>query len=142
MIRRFFVHVRRWLCRQLCPCQSRPSRPGSVSFTVVGEKPMLTVRGTLPAVVGSTDVATRNLTLSITNPDGTVLDPVTISKPVAEPDFTFAVERNAVINCKLVDVDEDGNESEPSTSGPFTAKDTFPPAKPGEVSFAVIGQTP
>lgn len=105
---------------------------------------MLTVKGTLPplAGAGSEDVATREITLAITNPDGTVLDPVTIEKQAADTDFTFAVERNATITASLEDLDADGNASPVTTSPPFQAKDTFPPPAPGQIGFNVVGQTP
>lgn len=101
---------------------------------------MLVVEATFPAP-GASDVAEREVTLSVTLADGTAIDPVTITKPVAETSFTFTVASGATIVASQVDYDASGNASPATTSGPFVAADTFPPPAPGQIAFAVIGQT-
>lgn len=117
----------------------RIPRPGPIHFVTQEEKMMLIVQGTLPPP-GAADVAQREITINVTLADGTVLDPVTITKGIAESVFTFAAPRNATITTSQVDVDGDGNRSAPTLSGPFEAADTFPPPAPGQIGFSVVGQ--
>ena len=100
---------------------------------------MLIVQGTLPPATAS-DVATQEVTLSITPAGGG--DPVVtvITKPVAETTFTFNVDVGATILASLVQIDGSGNRSAATESGPFVAADTFPPPAPGAIGFTVVGQ--
>lgn len=86
----------------------------------------------LPAA--GVDVESRELTVTI---NGT-------AQPVLTPDkfattTRISVPQDSTIHLSLVDIDDAGNRSEPSTYD-FVALDTLPPATPGALGVTLVGE--
>lgn len=84
----------------------------------------------------SQDVVSRELTVVV---DGVYRDPVVF--PAYEVSLgRVSVPQDSEVVVSLVDVDDAGNRSEPSTIS-FKALDVVPPAAPGGLSVTVVGET-
>lgn len=82
------------------------------------------------------DVVSRELTVVV---DGVYRDPVVF--PAYEVSFgRISVPQDSEVVVSLVDVDDAGNRSEPSTVS-FKAIDVVPPAAPGGLNVTVVGET-
>lgn len=93
------------------------------------------VYGVSAAAPVDSDVVERRLTVDVEDSD-----PVTTTFGGDTTDLgEVKVERDAVVELSLVDVDSSGNVSEPATFS-FTATDTIPPARPGEFGVTLIRQ--
>lgn len=84
-----------------------------------------------PAV--DSDVATRRLTVTINGEVSSAVD-----HPASTTSFgEIAAPQDASVVVTLVDVDDAGNESQPSFFE-FTAKDTIPPSQPGSLGVTLV----
>lgn len=88
-----------------------------------------------PAPAGIDDFDHREATVTV---DGVARDTVTVAKDATE--FTADFDRNVAVSVSLRDVDTSGNKSDPSDPLTFTATDTVPPPKPGELSVSKVEQ--
>lgn len=84
-----------------------------------------------PAV--DSDVATRRLTVTINGEVSSAVD-----HPASTTSFgEITAPQDASVVVTLVDVDDAGNESQPSFFE-FTAKDTIPPSQPGSLGVTLV----
>lgn len=85
--------------------------------------------------VGAADVVERRLTVTIGAGEPQLLNPAT--------DATESIELsgndNEPVHAELVDVDDAGNVSQPSTLDAILA-DTLPPPAPGAMGITVTGE--
>lgn len=88
----------------------------------------------LPELVDA-DVVSRELTVQVADLPPAVS---TVDKLTTEVDG-FSGEQNAPVKISLIDIDDAGNRSEPSVLE-ASLLDTFPPAKPGELSLVETGE--
>jgi len=124
-----------WLRRQLRDWLCRPQTPGPV-YVFLGETQMasaLRVTVALPPLAAGEagEVVKRRLTRIVNGGE-----PVSVEFDATEVSTVFDVEQDDVVNLALVNIDDAGNVSAPSTRE-FTALDTIPPAAPGEMDVAV-----
>lgn len=111
-------------------------KPGPVKVQIVGEEPMdvMIYNVELPPAV-SHDVVARKLTVAREG-----VSPVEIDLPKdALLVENLTGPQDSVVTLSLVDIDDAGNESEPSVAT-FTLVDNIPPAKPGEIAIAIVGE--
>ena len=109
----------------------RLKRPGLVFLTIKNEvNDMLFFQLTLPAP-GASDVIKRTLTTQIGS-----ASPVSIDLAVADSVPEMSGADNDVVQGYLVDVDDAGNSSDPSSFS-FVLTDTIPPPAPGQVGLTV-----
>lgn len=87
---------------------------------------------TLPAP-GANDVVSRKLSTSINGGEATVTE---LPGDALETEALYADDDN--VSLTLVDVDDAGNESAPSPTLEFVAKDTIAPNAPGELGATLI----
>lgn len=114
-------------------------RPGIMKIVFLGEdRNMLQFKVLLPLLASGHDVASRELTVQIDDGEAVVY---TVAADVLEVDG-LSGEQDATVLLTLVDIDDADNRSiEPSTLEAVLT-DTIPPAKPGELSLVVTGETP
>lgn len=91
------------------------------------------VYGVTAGVAGAADVVERRMTVEV---DGTVVETKTFAGDVVDLG-ELKVAQNANIVLTLVDVDDVGNVSQP-TSCVFVATDTVAPPAPGNFGVAVL----
>jgi hypothetical protein len=114
----------------------RSGRPGVPKITFLREdRDMIQFKVVLPEVADS-DVVSRELSVKIGEgePDVRI-----VAAGVVEVEG-FEGPQNAPVVLSLLDIDDAENRSEPSTLETVLA-DTFPPAKPGELSLVATGET-
>lgn len=113
-----------------------PPQPGEIVFDAIGEDEMglITFDIQLPEV-GAPDVVEREFTLQV---NGGEKDVRSLSGDARVVEG-LAVEEGSSIELLLVDIDDAGNRSEPSGLI-TTVRDTFPPAKPGDMRMTVTGE--
>jgi hypothetical protein len=99
-----------------------------------GDKDMLKFYLALPTK-GSADVVSRELTVAVAGAEPVVY--TLGGDEVASAEFVGS--DNDVVVGSLVDVDDAGNKSQPSTFE-FTLLDTIPPVTPGAVGLVVTGE--
>lgn len=87
-----------------------------------------------PALVppGDDDVVTRRVSVST---DGAA--PVVTDYPAAAAEFVRTVSEDSVLTITLTHLDDNGNESAPSTLT-LTVYDTTPPAAPGAMTYTLV----
>lgn len=117
-----------------------PDRPDVFTLILIGEDQMAqknVYRLQLP-VLGPSDVVNRELTISKEVSDGALevdqqfnIDPTTT---VLEEVKILQGQKGLV---ELVDIDENGNRSEPR-SFPYDAQDVTPPPQPGEFALDFV----
>lgn len=86
----------------------------------------------LPAA--GVDVESRELTVTI---DGTAQPAMTPAK--GDVSTQIKVPQDSTCHLSLVDIDDAGNRSEPSTFD-FVATDTLPPATPGALGVNLVSE--
>lgn len=110
-------------------------RPVRFRISLRRQESNMLVYGVSAAAPVDSDVVERRLTVDVEDSD-----PVTTTFGGDTTDLgEVKVERDAVVELSLVDVDSSGNVSEPATFS-FTATDTIPPARPGEFGVTLIRQ--
>lgn len=127
LLRDLRIVFRNWLLK--------PETPGPIYLVSVRTRDaMAKLLGNMlaipPVTVG--DIAVRKLTVKVGDADAVSVD----LKPT-DAQYEVVAGDNVVFTVSLVDVDQDGNVSEPSTAT-FTSKDTVPPPKPGEFHVAAV----
>jgi hypothetical protein len=116
-------------------------KPGLVTFTIVGERSVIGMADqiqfsvNLPAKAAP-DVVSRELTVVIGDgePDVRALAGDVLVVEGLEGD------QDATVELSLVDIDDGGNRSEPSTASGVLV-DTVAPPTPGALAIEVIGET-
>ena len=115
------------------------STPGQLQIVFTKKRRMghmdtISFKVVLPTLLDA-DVVSRELTVQVSD-----LPPVvaTLDTAATESDG-YSGEQDAPVTVTLVDLDDAGNRSEPSTLS-VTLTDTFPPAKPGELSLVQTGE--
>jgi hypothetical protein len=118
---------------------SRPAKPGLLSIINLRElEPnVITFDVALPALSTPHDVVRRELTVTV---DGGTPD-VRTANPEDASVTGFSVPQDASVSLSLVDIDDAGNPSAPSTLT-YVAADTVPPAQPGELGITNVRETP
>jgi len=86
---------------------------------------------------GASDVVSREVTATV-NAD----PPKTTALPGSALEVVELFQHGDNVSIVLVDVDGAGNRSQPSDPLGFTAADTFPPPKPGELAIGNVEQVP
>lgn len=113
-----------WLV--LCYEPKKPEQPGPIN-AILKEEPMagiLVYDVGLPPIAEGSDTASRELTLTVGDGQPEVI-------PLgADPTVRIRVPQDSAVVLSLVNIDDGGNRSEPSTQS-FTALDTIPPEAPG-----------
>lgn len=93
------------------------------------------VYGVSAAAPVDNDVVERRLTVDVQGSET-----VTTAFSADTTDFgEIMVERNALVDVSLVDVDDSGNVSEPATIS-FVATDTIPPSRPSDLQVTLLRQ--
>lgn len=117
----------------------RLRRPGRVFIVIYEERKMgmLVFKLVLP-VVAAMDVVKRHLQVQL----GTGAEPQVfeLDKNVTETE-EFRAPQGTVVTGSLIDEDDAGNRSEPSTFE-FTLEDTIAPPQPGQVGLVVTNEEP
>ncbi len=114
----------------------RLGRPGTLKIILLREESdMIQFKVVLPAV-SDDDVVARELSVKIGAGEALVQTVAVDAEEVAG----FEGEQDAAVSLALVDVDDAGNRSEASTLEAILL-DTFPPAKPGELSIVATGES-
>jgi len=126
------VNINRWLDWIFC---NKPvnNKPGPI-YVILKEKDMASIFRVEVAfpVLTDADVVSREFAYKV----GEDAEVVTVyDKDV--PSVELRLPQNATVALRLVDIDDAGNRSEPSERT-FTAVDTVPPAKPGELNVTVL----
>jgi hypothetical protein len=113
----------------------RLRKPGVVFLRLVSEEDsMLKFVLMLPAA-GAADVVTRRLVVKIGDAEPTTAE---LAGDAVES-VEMSGEENAAVVGSLVDVDDAGNESEPSTFS-FVLLDTIAPPQPGAIGLKVTAE--
>jgi len=86
---------------------------------------------------GASDVGQREVTTTV-NSD----PPKTTALPETATTYVDTFQNGDNVSIVLVDVDKAGNRSQPSDPLGFTATDTFPPPKPGELAIGNVEEVP
>jgi hypothetical protein len=82
--------------------------------------------------VGATDVVERRLTVIVGSDD-----PISITPAVTDTESQeFGGEDNEPVHAELIDVDDAGNQSQPSVLDAVLA-DTLPPPQPGAMGIVL-----
>lgn len=125
-----------WLTYRLAKIfcgKKRVPKPGTIKYDLREREQMadrLIVTLQLPPA-GAPDVVSRSLV--VTTPNGSSNSVV----PGSTTSFEFTVEQDALVTVELVDIDDSGNKSLPSTLR-FTAVDSIPPPAPGTLSVSSV----
>lgn len=114
-----------------------PPKPAAITLKGTEEHRMATVlRHTfsLPPVTAG-DTATRRVHYTVNGGSDTHKD-----VPPADLSFQLDFTADDVVHMTLSDIDKAGNEGAESDPLDFTAKDTFPPGKPGAIGITGVEQ--
>lgn len=128
------------IAREIHKAVFRLSSPGPLRFKLTGEKgtamgDVISFKVVLPTLADES-VVSRELTVTVGDAAPVVQ---TVDKAATEVDGLSGAQ-DATFTLSLVDIDEAGNRSQPSTLTDVL-KDVFPPATPGVLSIAETGET-
>lgn len=118
-----------------CRCRKPPAPKGKILARAVQEvDDMLEYQLDLTtAPPGAPDVASRELHLKVADADEQVI-------PLAKDavNYNFKCNRGDAVAAFLVDVDADGNKSEPGATTAFVGADTIAPPAPGAPGVTLV----
>jgi hypothetical protein len=125
----------RWLAREIAPFLP-PAQPKQLTAILVREEENMLVYDVPFPPTQDPDVMTRRLSTSV---DGTVTDQDYAGDALKGQ---IKVPAGSAIIVSLRDIDDavPPNESKPSDPYSFIAKDTLPPATPGQLSVELISE--
>lgn len=110
-------------------------RPQRFRVSLIKQEDDMLVYGVSAAAPVDNDVVERRLTVDVQGSET-----VTTAFSADTTDFgEIMVERNALVDVSLVDVDDSGNVSEPATIS-FVATDTIPPSRPSDLQVTLLRQ--
>lgn len=129
------IHAIHGLTQELCRQSMWARRPQRFRVSLIKQEDDMLVYGVSAAAPVDNDVVERRLTVDVQGSET-----VTTAFSADTTDFgEIMVERNALVDVSLVDVDDSGNVSEPATIS-FVATDTIPPSRPSDLQVTLLRQ--